>query len=312
MYIITGQTATGKTSYAQELASKYNGEIINCDSRQIYKELNIITGKDIPHQSKYTLLDKKNNFDIGYYNLTLRNNDKTKVWLYDIVNPHTYFSSYDYVQNATYVINRVQKENKIPIFVGGTYFYIRHLLYGVDTEAIRPDFKLRKELTKYSLEKLQSKLKAIAPHIFEQLNNSDSHNPRRLIRKIEIEIGSHRHPAGVSKAGLDTHGVFAQENKITGFRFSSKDSLIKHIQERVEKRLRQGAIEEVQMLLELGYNEKDPGLKTIGYTSIIKYLKNEITKENAITEWITKEIQYAKRQLTFMKTDPHIEWKEIQ
>ena len=89
MYIITGQTATGKTSYAQELASKYNGEIINCDSRQIYKELNIITGKDIPHQSKYTLLDKKINFDIGYYNLTLRNNDKTKLWLYDIVNPHT-------------------------------------------------------------------------------------------------------------------------------------------------------------------------------------------------------------------------------
>ena len=306
MYIITGQTATGKTSYAQELASKYSGEIINCDSRQIYKKLNIITGKDIPNQSEYIHVDTQNTFDIGYYTIRLQANN-IKLWLYDVVDPHNYFSSYDYVQCAASVIEKVKKESKVPIFTGGTYLYIKHLLYGIPTDAIPPNFTLRKALEKLTVNKLQSKLQKISAQTFTRLNHSDVNNPRRLIRHIEIASAPQSN-SNKSKANK----IDMEDIKVIGFRFSSKDTLIKHIHDRVEKRLKQGAIEEVEVLLQLGYNENDPGLKTIGYKSIIKYLQNTITKEDAINEWITNEIQYAKRQLTFMKTDSHIEWKEIQ
>lgn len=83
------------------------------------------------------------------------------------------------------------------------------------------------------------------------------------------------------------------------------------IEKRVEERLKKGAIEEVKKLLKMGYTENDPGLKTIGYQQIIRYLNKELTKEKAIDDWINKEVQYAKRQLTFMKKDKNISWREI-
>lgn len=307
MIIITGQTAAGKTSHALDLASKINGELINIDSRQIYKKLDIITGKDLTDKN-FIFERTQNKHDIGFYKIDHFNN-RINVWLYDTTDPKQYFSSYDYKQCAMAVIEILQSQNKTPIFVGGTYLYIRHLLYGIDTDSIPPDFNLRRELNKLTVEELQTKLKRIDSTAYESMNNSDRNNSRRLIRRIEIVRASQAHPKGVN-----THGVvpvLINDYKIIGFKFASKDALIKRIKERVEDRLKKGAIEEVEDLLKLGYNENDPGLRTLGYASIIKYLRNDINKEAAITEWITKEIQYAKRQLTFMKTDPNIQWKEI-
>jgi tRNA dimethylallyltransferase len=87
--------------------------------------------------------------------------------------------------------------------------------------------------------------------------------------------------------------------------------LINAIKSRVEERIKNGALEEVENLLKQGYNEQDPGLRTIGYTQIIQYLKKQISWETTISQWITKEVQYAKRQMTFMKKDRHIRWIEI-
>src|SRR3990167_6056165 len=122
LVVITGQTATGKTKLALECAEKYNGELVNCDSRQIYKYLDIITGKD-----KQLLA-------------------KVKVWLYDVVKPDEYFSSFDFVKLALPIIKKILSEGKTPIIVGGTYMYIKHLLYKVETDNIPPDWRLRKEL----------------------------------------------------------------------------------------------------------------------------------------------------------------------
>jgi tRNA dimethylallyltransferase len=83
------------------------------------------------------------------------------------------------------------------------------------------------------------------------------------------------------------------------------------IEKRVGERLENGAIDEVKNILKMGYKSTDPGLKTIGYQQIIKYLNKELTKEKAIEDWINKEVQYAKRQLTFMKKDHNIKWREI-
>ncbi|NCO89025.1 hypothetical protein AUK04_03305 [Candidatus Roizmanbacteria bacterium CG2_30_33_16] len=196
--VVTGQTATGKTKLALQLAKKHNGEIINCDSRQIYKDLNIITGKDIDVKSKFTLNQKIGEFNIGYFpisfkpisNNPLSNNplipSYTRIWLYDIVDSKIPFSSYNWTTCANIAIKDIFKRGKTPIIIGGTYLYLKHLLYGFETEKIPPDWKLRKLLNKYPVIKLQNELIKVDPDIFKKLNQSDVANPQRLIRKIEI------------------------------------------------------------------------------------------------------------------------------
>jgi tRNA dimethylallyltransferase len=284
LIIIIGQTATGKTKLALELAKKIppagGGELINFDSRQIYKYLDIITGKDIP---------------------------KTKIWLYDIVTPDQYFSSYDYVQSANAVINDIQKRGKTPILVGGTYFYLKHLLYGFDYR-IPPNFELREKLNSKSVEYLQKTLISLNSQTFENLNHSDQLNPRRLIRKIEIE----KHQQTLfKKTPISPMNPIGPISQFIGLKYKDKNKLRQAIKKRVEKRLKLGAIEEVKKLLKMGYKPTDPGLKTIGYQQIIKYLNNQLSKEQAIKDWVNKEVQYAKRQYTFMKKDKNIEWREI-
>ena len=282
LFVITGQTASGKTKLALKLKKQENGVLINCDSRQIYKHLDIITGKDIKD-----------------------------ILLYDIVDPKYYFSSFDYAQTAIQLIKKVINDNKTPIIVGGTYLYIKHLLYNIETENIKPDWKLRKQLNKYLLKDLQNKLKEINIKLFNNLNQSDRNNPRRLIRKIEI--AKYEKAIKLNKEGSFTYKPFFKNIKIEfiGLRFKKKQDLVSAIEKRVEKRLKQGAIKEVKDLLNKGYSNKDPGIQTIGYKQIIEYLKGNISKTNAIEQWILKEIQYAKRQYTFMKKDKNIKWRNI-
>jgi tRNA dimethylallyltransferase len=278
MIIITGQTATGKTKLALELVKKYNGELINFDSRQIYKYLNIITGKDIPSE---------------------------KIWLYDIVTPDQYFSSFDYVKLVAPIINDIKKRGKTPILVGGTYLYLKHFLYGIDDNNSPPDFELRKKLNSKSVKELQDMLTKLDIQSINRLNNSDLNNPRRLIRKIEIAKSPIKTVLNKTVFKKSVPKIFI------GLRYKDKSKLRKIIEKRVEERLKNGAIDEVKKLLKMGYKLDDPGMKTIGYKQIIKYLDNQLTKEEAIVIWINKEVQYAKRQLTFMKKDKNISWKEI-
>ena len=285
MIIITGQTATGKTKLALELAEKHNGELINFDSRQIYKYLDIITGKDIP---------------------------KTKIWLYNVVKPDQYFSSFDFVQLVAPIIRDVKKRGKTPILVGGTYLYIKHLLYGIDDDNCPPNFELRKRLNDKSVDYLQKMLVKLNKKLFDNLNHSDQLNPRRLIRKIEIETGVEDSGSFVFRtlAGKNPrHALF--QFKIIGLKYKDKNKLREAIKKRVEDRLESGAIEEVKKLLKMGYTENDPGLKTIGYQQIIRYLNQDLDKEQTIEDWINKEVQYAKRQYTFMKKDKNIKWREV-
>ena len=280
--IITGQTATGKTKFALDYAQKYNGELINCDSRQIYKYLDVITGKDKNLLKKF------------------------KIWLYDIIEPDEYFSSFDYVKLAVPLIKKILAEKKTPIIVGGTYLYLKHLLYGIETENIPPDWKLRKKLAGKPVKELQKILAGYSTQLLNQLSQSELNNPQRLIRKIEI-------------ARLNEPDRFRTEpvrfnhliREFIGLKFKEKETLRKTIEKRVLERLKIGAVEEVKKLLKLRYRETDPGLKTIGYRQLISYLKGELNFDTAIQQWITKEIQYAKRQYTFMKKDKNIKWVNV-
>src|SRR3989339_1756100 len=287
MIIITGQTATGKTKLALELAKKHNGELINFDSRQIYKYLDIITGKDK---------------DV----LTMKQWNNITIWLYDIVTPNQYFSSFDFVKLVTPIIEDIKKRGKTPILVGGTYLYLKHLLYGIDDNNSPPNFKLRNELNNKTVKELQNILTKLDVQSFNRLNNSDVNNPRRLMRRIEIASTTKKRTyirSDLKRTDLP--------NTFIGLRYKDKSKLRQVIIKRVEERLKNGAIDEVKKLLKISYTENDPGLKTIGYQQIIKYLNKEITMEKAVEDWVNKEVQYAKRQLTFMKSDKNISWREI-
>jgi len=295
---IVGQTATGKTKLALELAKKYNGELINFDSRQIYKYLDVITGKDLPKNSKL-----KNGFYLipNPYSLT-----PVKLWLYDIVTPDQYFSSFDFVKLVTPIIEDIKKRGKTPILVGGTYLYLKHLLYGFNENNSPPNFKLREKLNDKSVKELQDILKKLSPETFSQLNNSDRNNPRRLIRRIEIKSSK-----GTLLYKVRPYKRTDLPNTFIGLKYKDKNKLREVITKRVEDRLKKGAIQEVENLLKMGYTENDPGMKTIGYQQIIKFLNNKLSREKAIDDWANKEVQYAKRQLTFMKKDKNINWREI-
>jgi tRNA dimethylallyltransferase len=284
LIVITGQTATGKTALAVELAKKYNGELINYDSRQVYKYLDIITGKDLP---------------------------ASQIHLYDIITPDKYFSSFDYVEKARPLIEAIQKKGKTPILVGGTYLYLKHLLYDFDVK-VPPDFALREVLNVKTVPELQAQLKKLSIDDLESLNNSDRNNPRRLIRKIEI-LSQAKQKIYEPKAVKITD---KNQNKLgvtsyIGISYRNRDDLVTAIKTRVANRIKDGALDEVKGLLEKGYTGAEPGLKTIGYQEMVKYLRGDLTFDQAITEWTNHEIQYAKRQYTFMKKDKNISWRYI-
>lgn len=339
--VVTGQTATGKTKLALHLAKKHNGELINCDSRQIYQHLNIITGKDINLKTtKFTLKLKLGKFKIGYYPISTLNTKylilDTRIWLYDIIDPKIPFSSFDWASCARIVIKDIIQRGKTPIIIGGTYLYLKHLLYGFETEKIPPNWTLRKQLNNYTVIKLQEKLIKVAPEVFQKLNQSDVANPQRLIRRIEIayhkrinqktenrsrktEVGKQasefspqssdfRHPLSDLS---ETSDFRTRYSDFIGLKYKDKNGLIKAITKRVHQRVKLGALDEVRLLLNKGYLSTDPGLKTIGYSQLTDHLSGKISLKKAINTWIIREIQYAKRQYTFMKKDCNIHWRMI-
>lgn len=309
--VIIGQTATGKTDLALKESALQKTPVLNFDSRQIYRKLNIVTGKDYD-RANYQADRKLGSCDIGYYTLN-RSGTDTHLWLYDIVDPKSYFSSFDYASCAKNLIEQFKQQNSNAVLVGGTYLYLYHLLYNVDTQNIPPNFVLRKSLIGASAKQLQDMLNKIDPKLTLALNRSELHNTQRLIRKLEI--ASFYKNSGVA-VPLQMNHVFNStfdnvEIDIKGYAFASRQKAGDIIHKRVEKRIKLGAIEETKSLLEKGYTQNDPGLRTIGYSQIISYLQGKISKEQAIEQWVLAELQYTKRQLTFMKKDPHIRWHEV-
>ncbi|MEI6532885.1 MAG: tRNA (adenosine(37)-N6)-dimethylallyltransferase MiaA [Candidatus Roizmanbacteria bacterium] len=304
IHIITGQTATGKTNHAIQLAKTCNGDIINFDSKQIYKDIDILPGKD-KGNSSFIHTHSLKSFDIGYYVV-----DGVKIWLYDIVKPNILFSADDYEQCALFVIHYLREHNRIPIFVGGTYLYIKYLLYHTSNN-LEPDLRLRSELGALSKSELQQKLLLLNPVIFNSMNSSDRENPYRLIRKIELShMGKVENPIDLAYI-LDSKLNEETEISFEGYSFRSKEELYKLIEMRIEKRIKEGVLDEIQTLYNNGYTTQDPGMKSLGVRELIKVIQKETTLEEAKTKWLYKERQYAKRQITFMKRDPHITWHSI-
>ena len=195
LLFIVGPTATGKTALALSLAKKFGGELISADSRQVYRGMDIGTGKDLPSNSELRIM----NYELGIRSKKLkigyRKRDEVPIWLVDIVEPDYVFNVGEYKHLAGEIIQDIQARKKLPIVVGGTGLYVRALLRPWDEIFIPPNAILRRKLDKLTVEELQIELKKITAEKFESMNHSDQNNPRRLIRAIEIETWkSVRHP----------------------------------------------------------------------------------------------------------------------
>src|SRR3990167_5497100 len=179
LLVIYGPTQTGKTDLALQLARKFQGELISADSRQVYKGLDIGSGK-----VGFSDVVEKH---AGYWMV-----NGIRIDGFDLINPGQQFSAADFLEFAKSSISQIIDKKKLPIIVGGTGFYIKALLDGIGSIGIPADWKLRHRFEKLSSDDLYKRLFSIDPVRARSMNQSDRVNPRRLIRAIEIVLSNQK------------------------------------------------------------------------------------------------------------------------
>jgi len=274
LIIILGPTASGKSEMAVKIAKKFNGEIISADSRQVYKDMNIGTGK----------ITKKKMRAVSHH-------------LLDVVSPKRKFTVFQYRKLALKTINKILNKNKIPILCGGTGFYIQAVIDGILIPEVPPDWKLRKELERKSTKELYQILKKLDQ---KRTKTIDKKNPRRLIRAVEIATKIGRVPI-LKKRPLPYPVLMIGVKK-------SLQELKKLIKKRFFRWLKQGLIKEVKNLKKMGLSWKKIEDFGIHYRVVAQFLQNKIDYKEMIENSL-KEIQnYVKRQITWFKKDKRIKW----
>ena len=278
--VILGPTAVGKTTIAEKIAEKIGGEIISADSRQIYKKLSIGTAKPENPAVKYHLID--------------------------IIEPLDRYNAAQFISDTIAAVDEIKSRCKIPIIVGGTGLYIRALTEGIFPGEFR-DEKIRRELQKRYAggEDLYSFLEKVDPVAAKKI---DRRNYVRIERALEVFIISgkpisywweHSTKPPTSYAFLKI-GLMIEREK-----------LYRRIDERVEKMLAAGWIEEVKKLLDDGISRDAPAFNSIGYRSVIKFIDGGISREGMMEEIKRDTRRYAKRQISWFKREKNVHWFDI-
>lgn len=273
--VILGPNASGKTGLSIKLAKKFKGEVVSADSRQVYKGMDIGTGK----------ITKEEMQGIPHH-------------LLDVASPKKRFSVAEYKILAEKAIAKIQKKNKIPFLVGGTGFYIQAVADNIQMPAVKPDWKLRAKLEKKPVPELYRMLKKLD---LSRAKGIDKNNPRRLIRALEIVLKSKRLIPPLSQNKPNFEALFLGVKR-------DKKELEKLIEKRLLKRLKAGMIDEVKKLRKSGISWKRLEEFGLEYRYIALYLQNKLSYEQ-MAERLQKEIEhYAKRQMTWFKRNQRIKW----
>ena len=267
--VIAGPTASGKSDIAVKLAKKINGYIINGDSRQVYKHLNIGTAKP--------LFDKQ--ISPSTYLL-----DGIKHYLFNFVDPKENFTLFNYQQSVKDILN---KENGVPILVGGTGLYIDSVVFNY---ALTENDTTSTKLQAMSLEELKDLAKAY----LNDMNESDRENRHRLIRAIQ-------------RSGINQRKGEAL-NCLYFVLDVQKEVLAQRVKTRIEDMFKKGLLEENISLLEKGYTYNDKGMNSIGYIEFKEYFENNISLEDVKAKIYKNTLSYIKRQKTWFRRNKESRW----
>jgi tRNA dimethylallyltransferase len=297
LLIVCGPTATGKTGLGLSLAKKFNGEIVSADSRQVYKGMDIGTGKDLP---KGANLKAPFWESVGYYEI-----EGVKVWGYDLVSPKKEFSVHLYEKAIQKILKQIGKREKLPIIVGGTGLYIKALVDGIPTASIPQNPSFRRSLEKKSPAELYDILAQFDSIKAASLNQSDRSNPRRLIRHLEIAEWQNRH----KKANLNARAC-EFDTLFVGLSVA-REILDPRIDKRVDVRLRSGFLEEIKKLLSQGVAWGSQAMDSLGYRQMKMYWEKKMSLEEAKSLWAKEEKAYVRRQMTWFKKDKRVNWFDI-
>lgn len=272
--VILGPTASGKSSLAIKVAEKFDGEIVNADSRQIYKKMDIGTGKTDSLGSK-----------IPHH-------------LLDVISPDKPFSLAQYQRLAFRAIDDILKRKKIPIVCGGTGLYIRAIVDNLDIPKVAPDPILRQKMEKQTAAKLFAQLRKLDPKTAKII---DKHNKRRLVRALEVVIAKQTSFAELQKIKEPRYNALQIGIK------TDRQILRQRIEKRFKQMIKDGLIDETKNLLKK-YSSTLPSMSGIGYLEMGQYLAGEISLDQAIQKAVARTYQYSKRQMTWFKKDERIKW----
>jgi tRNA dimethylallyltransferase len=271
--VIVGPTASGKTSLSIELATRFHGEIVSADSRQVYRGLDLGTGK-----------------------VTKEEMDGVPHHLIDVADPKVVYTASDFVRDGRKAIVGIHERGNLPIIAGGSFFYVDALLGRVTLPEVPPDETLRAELDAKSTPELYEML---AAHDTRRAESIDKDNRRRLIRAIEISGRLGAVPLPRSEPLYDV--------LILGIDIE-KEELHANIHARLIARIEAGMLEEVKRLHENGLSYDRLESLGLEYRYIARHLRGELPYCEMLTVLETKIRQFAKRQMTWLKRDAEIKW----
>ena len=262
--VITGPTATGKTKLAVHLARRFGGEIISADSRQVYRHMDLGTGKDLDEYGDGA--------------------DRVPCHLLDVVDPQEDFHLKKFIELALAAMDGIRSRNRLPVIAGGTPLYVNALIRGYDLPGGEPDPHLREELQSLSHEQLMARLQAVATPEF--LKRVDITQDKRIIRAIEIALSPQAEP--IHAEPLDNPLVIAP--------YYPRKTVRERIEIRLDERLKLGLVEEVRMLHQNGVSWEKLDWFGLEYRYVSRYLKNELTFAQMRTELLAKIRHFCKSQ----------------
>jgi tRNA dimethylallyltransferase len=277
--VIVGPTASGKSDLAVKLAKKFNGEVVSADSRQVYRCMNIGTGK----------ITKKEMRGIRHH-------------LLDVGDAKKQFTVIEYKKLADEAIADIISRGKLPIICGGTGFYIDALVNDVEFPEVGANLKLRARLKSKSADQLFRTLKKLDPNRAAHMNQSDSKNPRRLIRAIEIASAYNSNKESIKTSGRNKcDAIWIGINP-------ERSELKRRIHKRLLKRLKSGMLTEARRLHKAGLSWKRMDELGLEYRFMSRYLQGKMNRNEMIARLETEIGRYAKRQMTWFRRNHDIHW----
>ncbi len=282
--LLAGPTAVGKTQLALEIAHRLGAEIINCDSMQVYRYMEIGTAKPTPEERAL----------VAHH-------------LLDVADPDEPFDAARYAELARPVIESLRNRGKVPLVVGGTGLYMKVLTRGICPAAPRDPAireQLRRELEEHGLERLYQKLGRVDPEAGRRLH---PHDRQRVLRALEVQ-----YLTGIPLSCWQSQHRFQQTiyRTVKIFLYRDRNVLYERINRRVRQMLEQGLLAEVRRLLAMGYGPELKSMQAVGYKQLAAHLLGACPLASAVTDMERATRHYAKRQLTWFRGDPEFRWMQ--